>query len=460
MGKNKQESNNERHADNTPMPIETGLKRVDGEELMIVDNGGLPAAPDRSLARNAETAPGEPRRVTEIEREIDEGHMGGGYASVKGRVHSENRLIWIVLVVMTIMCIVVGVCSSVLTGYFMRRGSTPAGINSEGAQQAVAAVVSARKSSVVEVASGSTHGSGVVMKLSNSKIYIITNAHVINGAMTPSVRFYGENNYYEAVTLGYSSYYDIAVISVAHKTTYEVYDLDGSEYFSPDTEYADGDYVVAIGNAMSMGIAVYDGIISRSGELLKYEDKTVPVLRTTAAINAGMSGGALFDMSGRFIGLGTYRMSSMANAGEDESHAKDVEDTGFATPVPIVYSVYKHILEFGDGGDIGMPSLEFYKTNTSAVGAVIFRDFGFTCEYRNGKLTVVSLDANNAPAAIREKDVIVSIGTTAVSSDVCRMCGEFLRYRRNSSGAPLKLTINRGGVETTVTFDGYNRYVE
>lgn len=389
--------------------------------------------------------------------------MGGGYASVKGtRVRGGNFTLWLVVIVMTVMCAVIGVCSSLLTAHFMKRGSLPPTIDSTDVKQSVAAVVAARKPSVVEITCGDKRGSGIVTKLENNKIYVLTNAHVVEGRDSSLVRFYGEDGYYSASTVGYSSFYDVAVICVSgHTPKYEIFDLDGSEFFDRSVKYSEGDFVVAIGNAMSMGIAAYDGIISKSHNLLKYEDKTVPVLRTTAAINAGMSGGGLFDMNGRLIGLGTYRMTSSVEG--SDSHKNDVEDTGFAVPVSIVYPLYKQILETDEGGEeYRIPTLTFAQTSSS-VGCitVALRDFGtFTAEYRDGRLTVTSLDSVDAPRSLFVGDVIESIGGVAVTDDICIACGELLRYRFNSPrGSTLKLGIARADSSLEINVTGYKCYV-
>lgn len=388
-----------------------------------------------------------------------------GYARSVGAepVRDGSRLVWITMIVMAVLCIAVGVLSSTLTGYFMRRGMPPQPIDTEDVRQAVAAVVEARKPSVVEIECGGLRGTGVITKLENNKIYIITNAHVIGAHSTASVRFDGDDDFYSAVTVGYSSYYDIAVVSVTgYNPPHGVYDIEGSDVFDARAEYKDGEYVVAIGNGMSMGIAAYDGIISRSSELLAYDDKTVPVLRTTAAINAGMSGCGLFDMSGRLIGIGTYRMTSLSGA--SSGHEDDVEDTGFAVPVSVVYPVYKQILESAGGEEEShMPNLTFSKPRTTSIGAITFdlRGYGvFTAEYRNGKLTVVGVDANMAPQGLEFGDVITAIGSVELDSDICATCGEFLRYRSGASrGTVMTLTVKRGAAVSTITVDGYYRHV-
>lgn len=373
---------------------------------------------------------------------------------------SDNKLVWIVLAVMCVLCVLVGVVSSLLTARFMKKGDDLPPVSTGENSQKLATVVSLRKPTVVEIACGSLHGSGVVMKFENSKVYVLTNAHVISGAHTPAVRFYGEDEYYDGETIGYNSFYDVAVVTVSYTPKNKVYDLDGSDFYSPTREFSDGDHVVAIGNAMGMGISAYDGIISRKSDILKYGDKLVPVTRTTAAINAGMSGGALFDSEGYFIGLCTYRMSSTDETGNAHNASSDVEDTGFVTPVSIVYSVYKQILGFGDGGETAMLNMSIYSTGMSAIGGINIPELGFACEYRSGQLTITSTDVNGVSADIAVGDVITNIGSSEVSSDLCATVGELLKYRRNSyTGTTLKLTLSRGGATAVAVYEGIYNYV-
>ncbi len=368
---------------------------------------------------------------------------------------NNNKFVWIVLAVMVVMCVAVGVLSSVLTAYFMRRGTTPPVINTEGVHQALEGVVTARKSNIVEVScnGGGIVGSGVVTKYEKSHYYVLTNAHVAGeGCVKAAVRFDGDDGYYEAELVGYNSFYDVSVLRVAYADA-RIADIDGSGVFNRGLDYKEGEYVVAIGNAMGMGVAAYEGIISRACELLEYGGKTVPVLRTTAAINAGMSGGAVFDVDGNFVGLGTYRMSnSEANGGD---HSTDVENTAFVVPVSVVYPIYKQIVEFGDGGEIGIMQLDFRRAASSAVGWMGFHSLGFDCVYKNGKLTV----ENTNVSALQSGDVITGVGAYSVSTDICRTAGEFLCYRLGShTGGQLRLTVTRNGSEITVPFERYYGY--
>lgn len=387
-----------------------------------------------------------------------------------------NKTVWVVVAVMAVICIAVGVLSSVLTAYFMRRGAVLPPIIIEPSEQDTAAVVKARKPAVTEIVCGGLRGSGVSMRYEKGKVYVLTNAHVLgieNSWDTPVanvvVRFYGEEEGYRAELVGFSSLYDIALLSVEHG---EVYIIDTPEIFNRTLTYNEGDRTVAIGNAMGLGISAYDGIISKSSDIITSGSKKVPVLRTTSAINAGMSGGALFDMNGCFLGLGTYRMSS-TDTGDGHEPSKDVEDTGFATPVSIVYDIYKHLLSFGNGGEIGGIPLMIFEgsTGTTSFGGMTVTITGskpgtFSAEMRKGKLVVSSVDLNSPISGMQVGDVIYKIGSTELYPaekapyDFCRIVGELLRYRHLASeGDKFTLGLMRGDMSVTVEIEGYFGYV-
>ena len=452
-------------SDNVPVPVdgvaETPIESLpanDGgtQSVTAVDGGNLPAGTAEYKEYYSEQSPDE--------------SMRGGYASVKGKPvgRYENKTVWIVLAVMVVMCIAVGICSSVLTGHFMRKGEKPPVINTgNDVQQNITAVVTARKSSIAEVRCGGLTASGIVMKREGENITVLTNAHAIaqyvNGGILPAVRFYGEDGYFQADVVGYDGHYDVAVLNVVHDTVYTVYDLDGSKYFSPDLEYSEGDYVVSIGNAMGMGIAAYDGIISKKSELLECDElfgadgkKHVPVVRPTAVINAGMSGGGVFDMQGNLVGLGTYRMSNSVGVDKDGGATTDVEDTGFAVPVSVLYPIYKRILAENSGGATALARVTAKPSNTSAVGWLGL-PFGFNCEYRLGKLTVVSLDQASPSKNVEEGDIITKIGAIEIGDDICRAIGAILCYKPRGLGNILRITLLRtGGESYAVNIDGYN----
>lgn len=452
-----QEQNYNAESSNVPAPIAERTQTSD--DLMIVPKDAPLSVGDKSRT------PDHHASVPEYDADSDES-MRGGYASVQDRPYKrENRLVWVVIIVMTVMCLVVGICSAFVTAKLMQKGDAPPVINVDGGvQQNISAVVAARKNSIAEVRCGGLTSSGIVMKRDGKTVTVLTNAHAIaqyvnNTTTEPKVRFAGYDDYYIASVKGYDGHYDIAVLNVTVDDGVTVYDIDGSDVVSPDVLFNEGDYVVSIGNAMSLGIASYDGTISRKSELLECNElfgasgkKTVPVFRTTAVINAGMSGCGVFDMTGRLIGLGTYRMSNTTGVNtDDDNPSADVENTGFATPMSIVYPVYKRILD-SDGGAVGLFTVNTGKT-TSAVGFVDLPLIGFNCEYKNGKLTVKTV--SDSGSLVRTGDVITKIGDYEVTTDICGVTGTLLRYHRRGSGKVLSMTLTRGESGITASFDDF-----
>ena len=97
-----------------------------------------------------------------------------------------------------------------------------------------------------------------------------------------------------------------------------------------------GDWVLAIGNPLGQGFSVSAGIVSARNRTLQgsYDD----FIQTDAAINRGNSGGPLFDMQGRVIGVNTAILSP--NGGSI--------GIGFAMSAAVVSNVVDQLRDFGE----------------------------------------------------------------------------------------------------------------
>ena len=131
-----------------------------------------------------------------------------------------------------------------------------------------------------------------------------------------------------------------------------------------------------------------------------------------------------------------------------------MEDTGFATPVSVLYPVYRRILEVGGGGEVPVTFVNAKKTQSSAVGWLGL-PFGFNCEYRRGKLTVSSLDSASPASGVCENDVVTRIGDYEVTDDICATVGELLAYSKRGMGAELVNKLARAEDILSYTADGY-----
>ena len=77
-----------------------------------------------------------------------------------------------------------------------------------------------------------------------------------------------------------------------------------------------GDWVVAIGNSLGLGISAKEGIVSRLNVSLAVEGQALnDFIETSAAINPGNSGGPLVNMKGEVVGITSAKISSVGVEG-------------------------------------------------------------------------------------------------------------------------------------------------
>ena len=171
----------------------------------------------------------------------------------------------------------------------------------------------------------SSLGSGFIIKDNGT---VITNNHVIANAEDILVRV-GDKEY-EAKVVGADPYMDIAVLKMKTNekfTTVKFGDSDKARV---------GDWAVAIGNPFGLGGTVTAGIISarnRDINLTRYDD----FIQTDASINRGNSGGPLFNMSGKVIGVNTAIFSQSGGS----------VGIGFAISSNLANTVVNQLVEFG-----------------------------------------------------------------------------------------------------------------
>lgn len=214
---------------------------------------------------------------------------------------------------------------------------------SEISEQCKSSVVAITNKSVSEVQTifgtmqqeSTGSGSGVIIGQNDTELLIATNNHVVSDAEQLSVCFNdSEDSVYSAVIKGTDSSNDLAVIAVklADMTEDDLNSISIAT-IGDSTELAEGDQVVAIGNALGLGQSVTTGIVSALEREVTIDDVTTTLLQTDAAINPGNSGGALFNMKGELIGINTAKYSS-----------EDVEGMGFAIPMSKAQSILEDLM--------------------------------------------------------------------------------------------------------------------
>lgn len=200
----------------------------------------------------------------------------------------------------------------------------------------VADVVDATYDSVVSIRADINEnsynmGSGMFIS-SDSTLnlsYILTCYHVIDGASSYSVTLSDQSTVLPAKLVGGDPTNDIALLSV-DGTTYNCATIDNS------SDLQLGSQVVIIGNPLgTLPGSITSGYVSYINRNVVSEDyRTMSLIQTDASINSGNSGGAMFDMAGRLVGVVNAKYV-------DEG----VEGLGFAIPIDTAMDVVNSILK-------------------------------------------------------------------------------------------------------------------
>ena len=180
--------------------------------------------------------------------------------------------------------------------------------------------------------SGTSSGTGIIMSPDG---YVITNHHVITGALVISV-LTNDNQEYEAALVGSDEMSDLAVLKI------DARGLQAAE-FGDSSKLRVGDSVVAIGDPLGVQLrgTMTNGIISAINRDLTVGDRTMTLIQTNAALNNGNSGGPLINCYGQVIGINTVKMSSYYTA------TASVEGLGFAIPISVAKPIIDELIENG-----------------------------------------------------------------------------------------------------------------
>ena len=158
---------------------------------------------------------------------------------------------------------------------------------------------------------------------------IVTNNHVIEGADEISVILSDETEY-SAELLGRDPKADIAVLKI-NPNSKKLIAVDWGDSDSMRV----GDWSIAIGNPLGLGGTVTAGIISAISRNLG--GPYVKFLQTDASINRGNSGGPLFNLEGKVIGINTAIVSQTGGS----------IGLGFAIPSNSAEKIVQQLIDFG-----------------------------------------------------------------------------------------------------------------
>lgn len=246
--------------------------------------------------------------------------------------------------------------------------------------------------------------------------YILTNAHVIEGAVEVSVTDYN-GKVYPATLIGADSESETGILKI-----------DGTNLpaveFGKSSELVPGDRVIAIGTPYIAGLhhTATEGIVSahRSDVVFSSMGGPADMIQHDASINSGNSGGPLINAYGQVVGINTLKIYG------------DYENLGFALAIDSILPIAEQLMAEG-------------KVSRPAIGIT-----GYTYQTAELSGTYVESVVQDGPAdkaGLQRGDVIIKVGDVPIST-IDELKAEI---RKNKIGDSVSITYMRGEtVHTTV----------
>lgn len=275
----------------------------------------------------------------------------------------------------------------------------------------------------------SGQGSGFII---DGDGYILTNAHVVEGADKVTVQLIDRHEY------------DAEVIGVDQRTDVALLKIDGQDLpvavLGNSDDVKVGDWVLAIGSPFGFTHTATKGIVSAVSRSLP-NGAYVPFIQTDAAVNPGNSGGPLFNSKGEVIGINSqiYSRSGAFNG------------LAFSIPINVAKNVADQLKE---GGEV---SRGWLGVSIQGIDQALAKSFGM--DHPQGALvTGIMPDSPAKAAGLKPGDVVLSYNGKQInkSSDLPPMVAmtqigdeadlEVLRNGKNES-----ITVTIGNLESMST---------
>ena len=274
-------------------------------------------------------------------------------------------------------------------------------------------------------------GSGIILKISDDEILIVTNNHVISDAKKIMVGFNGasEDDMVQATVKGTDSTRDLAVVLVKTKDVPKniLKNITAAEIGSSDDMQV-GQMAIAIGNALGYGQSMTVGYISAKDRTVAVDEGTnMTLLQTDAAINPGNSGGALLNSDGQVIGINSAKYADTS-----------VEGMGFAIPISDAISVIndlmdREVLTDDEKGYLGISGTNITESDQQQMPNIPVGIY----------VREVSEDGAAKDAGIMVGDIIVGIGDEEITT--IKELSEKVNSYRVGTKITLKIKRNENG---------------
>lgn len=274
-----------------------------------------------------------------------------------------------------------------------------------------------------QTASTAVVGSGFVLTEDG---YVVTNNHVVEGTDNVSVKLH-DGSTYPAEVVGGDSLSDVALLKIEAEGLSHVAVGDSDAI-------AVGEGCIAIGNPLGeLTFTMTGGYVSALPREINISGKPISMFQTDAAINAGNSGGPLFNMAGNVIGITSAKISGITGSGAS------IEGVGFAIPINEALRVVYDLQEYGY-----VRGRAFLGVTVKELDAATADTYGLPV---GPIVQSVVADSCADKAGIAVKDIILAFNGRTVQTYTQLMSA----LNKCSAGDEVTLRIYRAGAELDVT---------
>ncbi|MFP4477812.1 MAG: S1C family serine protease [Candidatus Izemoplasmatales bacterium] len=278
-------------------------------------------------------------------------------------------------------------------------------------------------------------GSGVIYKREGNSYFVVTNHHVIEEATSIQVEF-ADATTVDVELLGVEKLVDVAVLKFSSSHDFPI------APFGDSSTTKKGQFITAVGNPSSVDYynTMTMGIVSGINRYFDIDedgtrDMFVNYIQHDAAINAGNSGGALFNLDGEIIGINTLKIVDYS-----------IEGMGFAIPGNLVELIAGDIEEFGESKRKPMLGITFVDISLNKE-SLLASGIDIPDDINQGFYIEDVVDDSSVDGYVLKGDIILEIGDVVIEN-TSQFVEGFSQYL---VGDVIDIVVYRNGQTITLT---------